>query len=264
VRDLTISLLQTELHWQDPAANRAHFDGLIDAIDRAADTPHLVMLPEVFTSGFSMDGPPLAETMDGESVAWMKLVAQDYGVTVCGSLIIEDAGRYFNRLVWAPPDGDVRWYDKRHLFRMAGEHERYSAGAERRIFKLCDWRVCPLVCYDLRFPVWSRGIDEFDLLLYVANWPAPRRSAWRTLLPARAVENLCYCAGLNRIGIDGRDLRYSGDSGVFDFLGDTLVDCGDEDRTATVTLDGARLERFRSKFPAHLDADKFSIDQAPR
>lgn len=260
MRDLTISLLQTELHWQDPAANRAHFDGLIDAIDRVEGMPHLVVLPEMFSTGFSMDAVRLAERMDGESVAWMELVAKDYGVTLCGSLIVEDDGRYFNRLIWATPGEDVQWYDKRHLFRMAREHEHYAAGNERRVFSLGDWRVCPLVCYDLRFPVWSRGIDEFDLLVFVANWPAVRRSAWSTLLPARAVENLCYTAGLNRIGTDGNDIRYAGDSGVFDFLGSTLADCGDADSIATVILDGAKLERFREKFPAHLDADSFSID----
>ena len=261
MRDLTISLLQTELHWQNAAANRAHFDGLIAAIERNRETENLVVLPEMFSTGFSMDAPALAETMDGESVAWMRLVAKDYDLTVCGSLIVEDAGRYYNRLIWASPNDDVRWYDKRHLFRMANEHEHYAAGSEREVFSLGGWRICPLVCYDLRFPVWSRGVDEFDLLIFVANWPAARRSAWRTLLPARAVENLCYAAGLNRIGVDGNDIRYSGDSGAFDFLGDTLVDCVDEDRTATIVLDGAKLERYRNKFPAHLDADNFSIDR---
>ena len=258
MRDLKVSLLQTELRWHDPAANRAHFDGLIDAL--APDEPDLVVLPEMFTTGFTMEPAAVAETMSGETVAWLALVARDYGITLCGSLVVEDGGRYYNRLVWMPPDGKPGWYDKRHLFRMAGEHEHYSAGTRRRVFELHEWRVCPLVCYDLRFPAWSRGRDEFDLQLFVANWPAARRSAWRTLLPARAVENLCYAVGVNRVGTDGNDIRYAGDSGAWDYLGSTLVDCGDEPTAVTITLAAAPLERYRRKFPAHLDADRFVIE----
>ncbi len=258
MQDLTVALVQTHLHWHDPAANRAHFDGLIDGVARD-DLPDLIVLPEMFATGFTMDAAAHAETMEGDSVAWMRLVARDYGVTLCGSLIIEDDGRYFNRLIWMPPDGAAGCYDKRHLFRMANEHEHYSAGTARSVFSLGEWRVCPLVCYDLRFPAWSRGINEFDLQIFVANWPAARRSAWRTLLPARAVENQCYVVGVNRVGKDGNDIRYSGDSGAFDYLGNTLLDCGAEARTDTVRLPGAPLERYREKFPAYLDADRFTI-----
>ncbi len=257
MQDLTVTLLQTSLVWHDPEANRAHFDGLLAALEQPTD---LVVLPEMFTTGFTMEARDHAETMDGESVAWMKLMAQDFDVTLCGSLIIEADGRYYNRLIWASPDGNVSWYDKRHLFRMAGEHEHFAAGCEREIFTLKDWRICPLVCYDLRFPAWSRGSDEFDLVIYIANWPAARRSAWRTLLPARAVENLCYAVGVNRIETDGKDIRYAGDSSVYDFLGNTIVDCGDGARSETVCLDGPALERYRKKFPAHLDADRLRID----
>lgn len=260
MQDLTVSLLQTTLRWQDPAANRAHFDDLIAAIDRSDRSPDLIVLPEMFTTGFTMDAAEHAETMDGDSVAWMRLVAGDYGATICGSLIVEEAGRYFNRLIWMPPTGDVGWYDKRHLFRMADEQEHYSAGKQRRIFELQDWRICPLVCYDIRFPAWCRGVDEFDLQIFVANWPATRSSAWRTLLPARAVENQCYSIGVNRVGTDGNDRCYTGDSGAFDFLGNAVVDCGDESVTETVTLPGAPLERYRKKFPAYLDADRISIE----
>ncbi|MFQ5636228.1 MAG: amidohydrolase, partial [Gammaproteobacteria bacterium] len=244
MRDLTLSLLQTHLHWQDAAANRAHFEGLIAEIGGSNAAPDLIVLPEMFTTGFTMDAAAHAETMDGDSVAWMEIVARDYGVTLCGSLIIEDGGRYYNRLVWMPPNGNPGWYDKRHLFRMASEQEHYSAGRERRIFMLNDWRVCPLVCYDLRFPAWCRGVNEFDLQIFVANWPATRRSAWCALLPARAIENQCYAVGVNRIGTDGNDRRYSGDSGVYDYLGAALADCGDKAQTTTLTLSGAALERY--------------------
>jgi omega-amidase len=257
VRDLTLSILQTTLHWHDAAANRAHFDSLIADIDTKTD---LIVLPEMFTTGFTMEAAAHAETMDGESVAWMKLVAQDFQTTLCGSLIIEDGGRHFNRLIWATPDGECRHYDKRHLFRMAGEHEHFGAGTDRPVFEMEGWRVLPLVCYDLRFPVWSRGANEFDLMVVIANWPASRRSAWQVLLPARAVENQCFVAGVNRIGDDGNDIRYSGDSVVVDYLGNTVVNCGEEARTETVSLSGAKLERYREKFPAYLDADRFSID----
>lgn len=259
MQDLTVSLLQTQLQWHDAAANRAHFDGLIDHVVHEA-APQLVVLPEMFATGFTMDAAAYAEPMDGESVEWMRLVARDYEVTLCGSLIIDDDGRHFNRLIWMPPDGDAGWYDKRHLFRMAGEHEHYSAGEARPVFALHGWRVCPLVCYDLRFPVWSRGIDEFDLQIFVANWPAARRSAWQTLLPARAVENQCYVVGVNRIGTDGNDVRYAGDSGAWDYLGNRLLDSGAEPCTETVNLQAAALQRYRKKFPAYLDADSFTLD----
>jgi len=256
MRDLSLSLVQTPLHWHDPAANRAAFESLLNA--NAADSD-LVVLPEMFTTGFTMDAQAQAETMQGESVAWLREQAAARGQTLTGSLVIEDQGQYFNRLIWMPPDGNGGWYDKRHLFRMAGEDETYSSGPARRIFRLGDWRILPLVCYDLRFPVWSRGADQFDLLLYVANWPAARRSAWTTLLPARAVENLCYAAGVNRIGSDDKGIDYAGDSGAWDFFGNSLVDAGDATGVFPVTLDGARLLRYREKFPAHRDADRFSL-----
>ncbi len=256
MRDLRVTLVQTELAWQNPAANRDHFESLIRQIDVSTD---LVILPEMFTTGFTMDAEQHAELMTGASIAWMTRLAADCGITLCGSLIVEADGRYFNRLIWMPPDGGLEFYDKRHLFRMADEHHHYAAGNARRIFRLGDWRVCPLVCYDLRFPVWSRGIDEFDLLVYVANWPAARRSAWRVLLPARAVENLCYVVGVNRVGHDGNSRTYAGDSVVVDHLGHTLIDQGDCQRVDTLTLDGDKLARYRRKFPAHLDADPFRI-----
>jgi predicted amidohydrolase len=256
MQNLNVTLIQTELHWHNPQANRDHFATLIDGIQVETD---LVILPEMFTTGFTMDAEHHAEPMDGPSIAWMADMASRYGCTLCGSLIVAEDGHYYNRLVWMPPDGVVGTYDKRHLFRMADEQEHYTAGRERRIFQLNDWRVCPLVCYDLRFPVWSRGVDEFDLLLYVANWPSTRKSAWQVLLPARAVENLCYSAGVNRVGADGNGRHYSGGSVVVDHLGHTALDCGSGECVATVTLDGGALTRYRQKFPANLDADRFEI-----
>jgi len=256
VQDLTITLLQTALAWHDAASNRAHFGELIRSIPEATD---LVILPEMFTTGFTMDVREQAEEPSGPTVRWMAELARERGVTLCGSLIVEDDGRCYNRLVWMPPDGRHLHYDKRHLFRMAGEHEYFAAGNRREIFGLNGWRVCPMVCYDLRFPVWSRGANEFDLLLYVANWPAARRSAWQTLLPARAVENQCYVAGVNRTGTDGKNIAYAGDSGVYDYLGRSLADLGPANGHCTVTLGGAGLLRYREKFPAWQDADAFRL-----
>ena len=177
------------------------------------------MLPETFTTGFTMDASENAESLTGPTVSWLVETANRYATALCGSLIIEADGRYYNRLIFAQPGEAIRTYDKRHLFRMGGEREAFTPGAERLIVTLGEWRICPLVCYDLRFPVWSRGSDEYDLLLYVANWPASRRSAWETLLPARSVENLCYAAGVNRVGIDGRNVDYAGGSMITDYLG---------------------------------------------
>lgn len=256
MQDLTITLLQSELAWEDSAGNRVRFDRLLRNL---TDPTDLIILPEMFTTGFTMDVRRQAETMAGPTVAWMTRVAQERNATLCGSLIIEEGGHYYNRCVWMPPDGQCRHYDKRHLFRMAGEHEHFSPGKDRLIIELKGWRVCPLVCYDLRFPVWSRGTNAFDLLLYVANWPAARRSAWQTLLPARAVENQCYVAGVNRLGTDGKGIAYAGDSIVQDYLGQTLLDLGGTPGHRTTTLDFNSLQRYREKFPAWRDADPFHL-----
>ena len=256
MRNLTITLLQAELDWQAPESNRARFEQLIAASSEVSD---LIILPEMFTTGFTMEARKNAETMDGNTVAWMANVAGREQVTLCGSIIIELNGHFYNRLVWMPPDGQLASYDKRHLFRMADEHQHYTAGQQRTLVQLGEWRICPLVCYDLRFPAWSRGRNEFDLLIYVANWPAARRSAWRVLLPARAVENQCYVAGVNRIGEDGNGVAYAGDSLVADYLGNLVSDCEDRSCSTTVSLDLDALIRYREKFPAFLDGDEFAI-----
>ncbi|HJP37713.1 MAG TPA: amidohydrolase [Gammaproteobacteria bacterium] len=257
MQDLNVTLIQATLDWHDAGANRARFSDLIGSINEATD---LVVLPETFTTGFTMDTEHQAETMDGDTVSWLKRLAQDFNTTICGSLIIEEHGHYYNRLIWAPPDGQLASYDKRHLFRPVGERDHFTPGRERSILTINGWRICPLICYDLRFPVFSRGVDAYDLLLYIANWPTARRSAWRTLLPARAVENLCYTLGVNRIGTDGNDVEYAGDSMVVDFFGSLLADCDNQEHIVTTRLDANALQRYRKKFPAHLDADHYQLD----
>jgi len=254
--DLRLALLQSELAWHDPAANRSHFEGLLAEVGEV----DLAILPEMFTTGFSMDSAALAEPADGPTSIWMREQAQRSDAVVTGSLIVRDAsGQYRNRLLWATPDGELRHYDKRHLFRMAGEHQHYSPGAERQLLTLKGWRIRPLVCYDLRFPVWSRAQDDTDLLLYVANWPAPRRGHWNRLLPARAIENLCYVAAVNRLGSDGNGHPYAGDSQVLDFQGEPLVEAGASAGIFQATLSASALAAYRERFPAQRDADAFSL-----
>ena len=254
--DLRLALVQTDLAWHEAQANRARFTDLLEQA-RGAD---LVILPEMFTTGFSMDSAALAEPEEGDTCRWLREQAARLQAVVTGTLIVQAAdGSYRNRLLWAQPDGQVRHYDKRHLFRMAGEHEHFTAGDEQALFELKGWRVRPLICYDLRFPVWSRDPQGTDLLFYTANWPAARRNAWNRLLPARAIENLCYVAGVNRVGTDGHGYPYSGDSQVLDFLGDSLLDAGDGDGVFQVSLNAEKLDRFRERFPAWRDADAFEL-----
>jgi predicted amidohydrolase len=256
VRDLNVTLVQQPLAWQDAGANRARFGELLAPLAGRTD---LVVLPEMFTTGFSMQAAELAEPMDGASVQWLRTTAARLGAVVTGSVIVADDG-YRNRLVWARPDGTLAAYDKRHLFRMAREHEHYTAGERRVVVELHGWRVLPLVCYDLRFPVWSRSRDDYDLALYVANWPAARRHAWSALLPARAIENLCYVVGVNRVGVDGAGIEYAGDSVVLDPLGRPLAELGAAAAVTQVTLSAAALQEHRRRFPAHLDADAFRLE----
>ena len=253
---LRVTLVQTELAWQDPAANRrglaGHFRGLAGHTD-------LVVLPEMFSTGFSMEAEQLAEDMGGPTIGWLREEAASLGCVITGSLIVRDAGRCFNRLVWARPDGSLEYYDKRHLFRLANEQQHYAAGTRRLVAAVKGWRVCPLICYDLRFPVWSRSRGDYDLLLYVANWPQRRAHAWATLLKARAIENLCYVVGVNRVGRDGNGTSYAGDSVALDFLGQPLSSEGGGDRVETVVLDLESLQSYRNSFPAQLDADPYEI-----
>src|SRR5215831_4201915 len=247
---LRVSLVQQPLVWQDGAANRARFAELLRPLVGRTD---LVVLPETFTTGFSMEVERLGEPPGGETSTWLAQLAGTLDAVVTGSVITRDGARYYNRLLWASPAGELRRYDKRHLFRMGREHEHFAAG--RAVFSVA-WRgfnVCPLVCYDLRFPVWSRRRPDldYDLLLYVANWPAARADAWRQLLRARAIENQAYVVGVNRVGNDGRGVAHTGDSAAIDFLGRTLAEGGDAPGILSVELTQAPLTAFREKFPAH-------------
>jgi omega-amidase len=261
---MRVSLVQGATRWHDAPANRDYYGALVRPLRAQTD---LVVLPETFLSGFTNEALGNAESMDGEGLRWMRELARDVGAVVTGSLVVREGERCVNRLVWMRADGTHVQYDKRHLFRMAGEHERYAGGSERVIVELNGWRVCPQVCYDLRFPVWSRnrydraaGQFDYDLLIYVANWPSARRHPWRTLLMARAIENWSYCVGVNRVGIDGNELHYAGDSVVADFLGQPLLELGAQEQVVTVTLDPAALAAHRERFPAWMDADDFVIN----
>ena len=253
---LNLTILQSELQWHDAAANRRMFDM---ALARIMEPTDLVVLPEMFTTGFSMDAPDLAESMDGETVQWMREKAAELEAALCGSLIIRDNDDYFNRFVCAHPSGDLHWYDKRHLFRLANEQHHYRQGNERIVFSINGFRICPMVCYDLRFPVWSRSRGDYDVLLYVANWPSRRHLAWATLLRARAIENLSYAVGVNRIGTDGNGLPYAGGSAIIDYLGQEIADLSDQPGHVTAALDFAALSKFRERFAFHKDADRFEL-----
>jgi omega-amidase len=259
VSTLRVSLVQQPLLWQDPSGNRAHFAGLLRPLAGHTD---LVVLPETFTTGFSMEVEKVGEPADGASVQWLRHQAVVLHAAVTGSVITHEGGRYYNRLLWVTPDGEVRYYDKRHLFRMGAEHTHFTQGREAWSVPWRGLRVCPLVCYDLRFPVYSRrrAALDYDLLLYVANWPAPRADAWRALLPARAIENQAYVVGVNRLGTDGNNHGYAGDSMALDFRGRSLAQAGDVAGVITVELASEPLETFRERFPAHLDADRFTLD----
>jgi len=257
MENLTVTLVQTSLHWHQPEKNREMLAQKLSALNQPTD---LIILPEMFTTGFSMDAPVVAETMDGPTLPWLAAQAKKHQAAITGSLIIKEKASYFNRLIWMQPDGSFQHYDKRHLFRMAGETEIYTAGRHKVIVSLKGWRICPLICYDLRFPVWSRNHqNEYDLSLYVANWPEKRALAWQTLLPARAIENLAYVVGVNRVGADGNNITYSGNSAVYDFTGQTLWQQTQEEVVQTLTLDGMALTVYRKAFPAYLDADDFKL-----
>lgn len=256
MQDLSVSIVQTELHWHQPEKNRAQFEQIIQSLKNKT---HLIVLPEMFTTGFTMEAVEQAESMEGETVQWMQSMAQEANATIMGSVIIEDDEHYYNRLIGMPPDGHYWLYDKRHLFRMAKEHEHFSAGTHTISIELQGWKICPLICYDLRFPVWSRNRDHYDLLIYVANWPERRRTAWQTLLKARAIENLSYVVGVNRVGQDQNGIDYSGDSAIVDFMGNELACKAHEPFIETVHLSHEKLQAFRKKFPADQDADDFEL-----
>ena len=257
MKDLKLAFIQDEIIWENIDANLTHFESLIDSIKEPMD---LVVLPEMFSTGFSMQSKKLAETMHGKAVAWMLKMAKAKEATITGSLIINENGKYYNRLVWARPDGILSHYDKRHLFRMSDEQKHFSAGNKKLIVEIKGWKICPLICYDLRFPVWARNSEKYDLLLYVANWPSPRKEVWKTLLKARAIENISYTVGVNRVGTDGNNYHFAGNSMAINPRGEIISELGDEEKgIRIVSFSRSELLNFREKFPAHLDADNYSI-----
>lgn len=257
MQDLKISLIQSPLHWENPGANMAMFEEKIWKLNSPTD---LIVLPEMFSTGFTMNASSLAEPVNFNVYKWMKQMTAQTGAVITGSAIIKENGKFFNRLIWMNPDGSFLTYDKRHLFRMAGEHEVYTAGTQKIICMLKGWKICPLICYDLRFPVWSRNRNnEYDLLLYIANWPQLRQLAWNVLLQARAIENLSYVAGVNRIGEDGNGIAYSGDSAVIDPRGDYHCNLFSREESVTCSLSYQELVSYREKFPADRDGDEFEI-----
>jgi len=264
---LTFTLIQTKLAWEDKAANLAMLHEKIMGITEKTE---VVVLPEMFSTGFSMKPEAFAETMHGQTVRWMRDTAAAKRVILTGSIIIEEDGEYYNRLMWMLPDGGYGYYDKRHLFAYAGEDRHYSAGSKRLIASVKGWKLNLLVCYDLRFPVWARqqapalkgeesNKSEYDVLIYVANWPERRIHAWRTLLQARAIENQAYVIGLNRVGYDGNEIYHNGNSMVIDPLGDILYEKQHDEDIFTITLQKERLDEVRGKFPFWKDGDKFII-----
>ena len=255
--ELTISLVQTELHWENPGKNLEMFSRLLSADDLVTD---LIVLPEMFNTGFTMKSSVFAEEMSGTTVSWMRKKAFEKNCVITGSLIIKENESFYNRLIWMMPDGNYHYYDKRHLFRMAGEHNFFTAGKEKVITTLKGWKIRPLICYDLRFPVWSRNKNDYDLLIYTANWPEKRSFAWKNLLISRAIENLSYVAGINRVGSDGNEILYSGDTAIIDPKGNYIATSRQfENEIITINLSYDELQDFRKSFPANLDADDFKI-----
>lgn len=260
--DLKITLIQSKLHWQQPEANRAMFEEKIWDFDKATD---IIVLPEMFTTGFSMEASEFAEPMGTGTFKWLQQMAKQTEAAITGSYMVKEQGQYFNRMLWVTPDGNHLYYDKRHLFSLGGEDKVFSEGTDSSVWHWKGWKIRPQICYDLRFPVWSRnkvkdGKPEYDLLLNIANWPVVRISAWDVLLRARSVENTCYGIGLNRIGKDGNGLEYVGHSAVIGPKGDEIYDAGDKNEIFQVNLSLDTLNSYREKFPVHLDSDNFSIN----
>ncbi|MDG1731194.1 MAG: amidohydrolase [Algibacter sp.] len=255
--ELKIALIQSDLVWENPEQNRVNFKKKIDNISAAVD---VIILPEMFTTGFTMNAKVVAETMDGETISWMKDLALKTEAAIVGSIVISENNKFYNRLLFVEPSGFISSYDKRHTFTLVGENKTYTAGKEKVILHYKGWKIRPLICYDLRFPVWSRNTEDYDVLLYVANWPKPRVSAWDVLLKARAIENMCYCIGVNRVGVDGLNSMYSGHSAVYDVLGEELTSFkSNEEDIQIVTLEKRHIRAYRNKLKFLDDRDVFSF-----
>jgi predicted amidohydrolase len=254
---IKIAWIQTDLEWENPAANRQRMGQKIAEITTAVD---LIVLPELFTTGFTMNAQAVAETMQGDTIAWLQQVAKAKNCAISGSLVIEEKGNFYNRLFFVFPNGDVKTYDKRHLFTLAGEDKVYTAGRDKLIIDYRGFKICPLICYDLRFPVFSRNTEKYDLLLYVANWPSPRIAAWDALLKARAIENCCYVGGVNRLGIDANALDYPGHSQAIDFAGNLVHDSASKAEVVLLEIGKKELLEFRTRFAFLDDQDVFTVE----
>lgn len=253
---MKIALIQSSLFWENPKANRNHFEEKINAISESID---VIVLPEMFTSGFTMKPNDVGETMQGETITWLKYLAKAKNTAITGSLVITENDNFYNRLVFVFPSGEIQFYDKRHLFTLAGEDEVYTAGNKKLIIEYKGWKICPLICYDLRFPVFSRNVEEYDVLIYVANWPLTRINAWDALLKARAIENMSYAVGVNRIGEDDNKFQYNGHSQVVNFLGDYMLEPVETKGVFIVELNKAELLLARKKFNFLSDQDLFVL-----
>ncbi len=256
MEELRITTVQSSLHWEDVVSNLKMFNGQLTGLAGMTD---LVVLPEMFTTGFSMNARVLAEEMNGRTIDWMAGQAQRLDAVVTGSIIISENGIFFNRCIWMRPDGNLEYYDKHHLFTMANEHKEYQAGQEKLITELHGWKICPLICYDLRFPVWGRNKEGYDLLIYMANWPEKRSHHWRQLLIARAIENQAYVVGVNRVGTDGNGFNYQGDTSVIDYSGKLLYQTANVEDVFTCKFQKTKLTTYRDKLNFLPDQDKFKI-----
>ena len=253
---MKVALVQLPLVWEDPKSNRVNIEQKINAIESGTD---LIVLPEMFTTGFTMQPERVAETMNGETIQWMQSLAKAKNVAITGSLIIVEEGKYYNRLVFVFPTGEIQQYDKRHLFTLAGEDGVFTAGTSKVLIEYKGWKICPLICYDLRFPVFSRNTENYDMLIYVANWPKTRINAWDTLLKARAIENMSYTIGVNRLGVDGTNLEYVGHSQIVDYLGNSVLEPQKGEGVFIAELDKNRLLDTRKKLDFLKDQDQFQL-----
>jgi omega-amidase len=254
---LKVAIIQSDLVWEDPKQNRKNFSEKIETINDIVD---IIVLPEMFTTGFTMNASAVAETMDGKTVEWMKKTASETNAAMVGSVIISENNKFYNRLLFVEPSGVITHYDKRHRFTLAGEDKIYASGTEKIIIDYKGWKICPLICYDLRFPVWARNTENYDVLLYIANWPKPRILAWDTLLKARAIENMSYCIGVNRVGEDKDHNEHCGHSTVYDVLGNNIAPIKpNKEHIEIVSLERSQINFYRNKLRFLNDRDAFTF-----
>lgn len=253
---MKIAIIQSSLFWENPEGNRDYFEEKINAISEAVD---LIVLPEMFSTGFTMQPEKVAETMQGTTVLWLQSLSKAKNCAITGSLVIKENNNFYNRLVFVFPSGEIQFYDKRHLFTLADEDKVYTSGNQKLIVDYRGWKICPLICYDLRFPVFSRNTEEYDLLIYVANWPKLRVNAWDILLKARAVENISYTIGVNRIGIDQNNLEYNGHSQVIDYLGNFVLEPQETEGVFMIELNKDEMLETRKRLGFLNDQDAFEL-----